>query len=434
MPLPPPPFAFLPPPAEPFTTTTDAATFNATLIYSPHWDSWAEVELMIGQASNGGTLDIVNPGFSSWNEQYDCTYAGDRGCIGCTVEQMAQETFPLFPAVLNAIHQKNVKVRFLTNNYKQPTCPGSISPYDYWALNGVEVSWYTTTTFNHNKYMRVQTDDGYLTLMSSINYSNTSFLQNREAGIIIDESYSAGAAFAAPSVAAFEFDFSQASPYSVPNSYSPDEMAIITSSNAYPVTIPEPRIPGAFVAPRPYPVTVKSPSTSYVSPDFAKDTLLAAINAATESFEAYIYQITDTDLTNAIVSLYQKGVNVTLLVSHKIYDSTDSKLARQCYNTLYSAGLKIRKAPSFFSFSHLKMWVVDGKKMGLSSGNFSPSDYPDGTSFPPYGQFGWQDVNRDSNVIIESLDLVRQFRAVRDADWASGSDWSPYSSDDDYHQ
>jgi phosphatidylserine/phosphatidylglycerophosphate/cardiolipin synthase-like enzyme len=400
---------------------------------------------MIGQVKQGGTIDITNPGFSSWNEQYDCTYAPEgQNCIGCTPSQMAQETFPLFPAVLNAIHQKGAKVRFMTNNYKQPTCPGLISPFDYWALNGVEVVWYTSTTFTHRKNMRVQTEDGYLTLISSINYSNTSFLQNREAGVIIDESYPAGAAFAAPAVAAFEYDFSHGTPYTVPNSYSPSDMAIITSTNPYPVTIPEPYIPGAFIAPQPYPVTVKSPSTSYVSPDYAKDTLLTAIGSATVSFELYIYQITDTDITNAIVNLYNNGVNVSLLVSNKIYDSTDSQLAQTCYKTLYSAGLKIRRAPSFFRFEHLKMFVIDGKKVGLSSGNFSPSDYPDGSSFVPCTflgpnnggscQSGWQDVNRDANVIIESLDLVRQFRAVRDADWAAGEDWSPNSSsDDDYH-
>lgn len=146
-----------------------------------------------------------------------------------------------------------------------------------------------------------------------------------------------------------------------------------------------------------------------------------------------VLQITDTGIADAILALHQNGVNVSILVSHTIYDKTDSGLAQTCYKTLSSGGLNIRKAPNFFQYSHLKMWVVDGKKLGLSSGNFSPSDYPEGSSFPPYGQSGWQDVNRDANVIIESLDLIKQFRAVRDADWAAGSDWSPYSSDDDYH-
>ena len=133
-----------------------------------------------------------------------------------------------------------------------------------------------------------------------------------------------------------------------------------------------------------------------------------------------------------MIDLYNSGINVTVLVSHSIYDSTDSKLAQTCYKTMYSGGMKIRKAPSFFRFSHLKMFVVDGKTVGLSSGNFSPTDYPEGSSFPPFGQSGWQSVNRDSNVLIENLDLVRQFTNVMDADWASGTDWSPYSTDDDW--
>jgi len=65
---------------------------------------------------------------------------------------MKAETFPVFPAVLNAVH-RGVKVRMLTNNYNTPTCPGLIAPLDFLSLNGVELKYYTTTTFMHAKYI-----------------------------------------------------------------------------------------------------------------------------------------------------------------------------------------------------------------------------------------------------------------------------------------
>jgi len=273
---------------------------NVTAFFSPEHSTDTEVAL-IQSVGPGGTIDIASPGFSTWQEQYNCSYGPAGGCIGCTVPQMASETFPIFGAVLNAIHQQGATVRFLVNDYGQPTCPGMISPFDFWALNGVNVSFYTSTTFVHAKYMRV-TGPGKSarTMVSSINYSNTSFLQNREAGVVIDESTSAGAALAAVSSAAFNYDHSTGNVYTPPNTYSPAEMAIITSTAPYALTIPSPQIAGAFITPNPYPVTVRLASFSYASPDSARDTLMADIGSATTSLELYTYQITDSGIANAV--------------------------------------------------------------------------------------------------------------------------------------
>jgi HKD family nuclease len=65
---------------------------------------------------------------------------------------MKNETFPIFPALLNAI-RRGVRVKLLTNDYGTPTCSGQIAPLDYLALNGVDIRTYTTTTFWHAKYM-----------------------------------------------------------------------------------------------------------------------------------------------------------------------------------------------------------------------------------------------------------------------------------------
>eukprot|EP01052_Picozoa_sp_SAG31_P031927 SAG31_NODE_3443_length_4260_cov_39.705600_3_plen_108_part_00 len=92
------------------------------------------------------------------------------------------EKFPIFPAIVNAV-QRGVRIRILTNSYNVPDCPGTISPLPFLALNGVDVAYYTSTTFYHAKYIAV---DGKRASVSSINFSRTSFTRNREAGALIE--------------------------------------------------------------------------------------------------------------------------------------------------------------------------------------------------------------------------------------------------------
>jgi hypothetical protein len=65
---------------------------------------------MIQSVKAGGRIDIAAPGFDSWSA-YNCSYGPTGGCIGCTIDQMTQEPFPIFPAILNAIHQQGAVVR-----------------------------------------------------------------------------------------------------------------------------------------------------------------------------------------------------------------------------------------------------------------------------------------------------------------------------------
>ena len=123
--------------------------------------------------------------FKSWancTDQDECR--GEIKCTGCPIQQQRNETFPVFPALLNAVHERGVKIRIITNNFSTPTCPGSISPLDWLVLNNIQVRFYTSTTFVHTKYIAI--DKGAKTAISSVNWSYTSFLKNREAGVILE--------------------------------------------------------------------------------------------------------------------------------------------------------------------------------------------------------------------------------------------------------
>ena len=83
------------------------------------------------------------------------------------------------------------------------------------------------------------------------------------------------------------------------------------------------------------------------------------------------------------------------------------------------------KDVSFYQYCHQKFWIVDGVTVGLSTGNWSPSDYPQGgKEFVPYGTTGWRHSNRDYTTEITSVGTVEVFQGVFDKDYAGGSDFS----------
>ena len=194
---------------------------------------------------------------------------------------MQNESFPLFPAILNAVHKNGIKVRLLTNNYTQPTCLGKIAPLDWFQLNGISVRFYRTTTFMHSKFMVV--DKGRRTLVSSVNWSHTSFMRNREAGVILEDCDCTDMLNLYQSV--FEHDWDNGLGYQLTNEYSRDDQAFITDTTPMSVILPPPaNIDGAYVT------TLKKYShvtvvSGYTSPDNARDTVMGYLDKVQSSLQ-----------------------------------------------------------------------------------------------------------------------------------------------------
>ena len=223
---------------------------------------------------------LVLVGFDSWSYCTHYEKECDNEGIGCTLDDQKNEAFPVFPALLNAVHQKNIKVRLLTNNYSQPTAPGKITPLDWFSLNRIQIRFYTTTTFMHSKYMVI--DHGKKTSVSSVNFSKTSFTKNREAGVVLEDCNCSAIEFYQ---SVFEYDWGQASDYVVDNSYTDDQMKTITDPSSMPVNIPPPpAIPGAYVTSlKTY--TDVSVKRGYTSPDNARDVILSYLQNVQSSLQ-----------------------------------------------------------------------------------------------------------------------------------------------------
>ena len=104
-------------------------------------------------------LDIATPSYGSWisaaedmMDPESHEHNDTATCIGFDPAVQRADPFPLFGAILNAVH-RGVQVRLLTNDFGDADCTGKISGVPFLALNGVQVRYFTTVSFMHAKYM-----------------------------------------------------------------------------------------------------------------------------------------------------------------------------------------------------------------------------------------------------------------------------------------
>ena len=178
--------------------------------------------------------------------------------------------------------KKKIAVRLLTNNYSQPTCTDKITPLDWLFLNGADIKFYKTTSFMHSKYVVV--DKRRRTSISSVNFSQTSFLKNREAGVILEDCNCKTIDFYQ---SVFEADWNMALEYTIDNDYTKSEMAMITDTTKMNIMpVPPPNIPGAYVTPLKTYSNVMV-QNGYTSPDNALEMVMGQLKDVESSLEVH---------------------------------------------------------------------------------------------------------------------------------------------------
>ena len=229
----------------------------------------------------------------------------------------------MFTALVNAVHKYNVTVRFLTNDFHVPTCDDMITPMDWMFLVGMQMKLYRTTTFQHAKFMII--DKGRKILISSVNFSKTSFTKNREAGVILSDCSCALTDFYQ---GVFNSDWETAYDYTLTHEFSKDDLEFVRSPKELPPGNKGPFVvPGAFVTDM---TAIEDVSIveGYTAPDNARDTFFAGLDDVKSSLKVHIYQITDTGICDKLLEMFKGGVNVTLLVGSYIVSYTDYEAAQ----------------------------------------------------------------------------------------------------------
>jgi hypothetical protein len=286
-------------------------------------------------------------------------------------------------------------------------------------------------TFIHEKYMMA---DSSRAVICSVNWDYTSFMENREAGVIIEGSGAAPVMSFLQSV--FDYDFKAGIPWWT-QQYSSSDLSVINNKKIDPVVIPPPRHYSDVYVTEYTTYNVKPDQVVVVTaPDDAYQVLFSSVNTTKTSFSLYIYQVTDNTFCEQLKDLYDllSDDTFTLLVSNDIYDPGDKASAFDCYKSLYDYGITVRMTESdTYSYSHQKFWIVNNDKVWLSTGNWGDSDMPFGSNvFPPYLETdgkpnpNWRLTNRDFTIMFEDEDIVNAFQKVLTEDYKYGYDYKPY--------
>ena len=131
-------------------------------------------------------------------------------------------------------------------------------------------------------------DMGKKTSISSVNFSYTSFMKNREAGVVLEGGCDDSADFHND---VFDSDWSKGTPFNETNTYSEEEMKKITDPSPYPVEMPDPRvIPEAYVSEV---TTMEDVNVKkiYTSPDFTRDEIMDTLENTKVSLDVSIYEV-----------------------------------------------------------------------------------------------------------------------------------------------
>lgn len=138
----------------------------------------------------------------------------------------------------------------------------------------------------------------------------------------------------------------------------------------------------------------QAPDTDLLlSPDNSRQALLKFINTAKRSIKVYAQSINDYKIVGALASKARKGVDVSILTSHKPREKQAKYLEQ--------AGVKI--AISKHYYIHAKVIIVDNEQAVLGSINLTKPSF---------------DNNRELAVITRDKTVVSQLNNTFSQDWS----------------
>ncbi|MHA1910917.1 MAG: phospholipase D-like domain-containing protein [Candidatus Kariarchaeaceae archaeon] len=307
-----------------------------------------------------------------------------------------------------AAHDRGVDIRIIVNEDSD-----SDDITSYFTGLGIDIRWmgesggasYLSST--HNKYTCI---DGETVIVSSINWGENAFLNNREAGLVIENTQVADYF-----TSIFDADWAAAEiPSSQPvRTYSEP---ISTDQEVVPISKYE-----SHTDYNTQEFTGTYDVTLFANPDNANDVIFEYLNAATESVYVSMYTISRPELTNALIALKQANpsIDIKVLISKRrvgAYENIDTKEAAE---NLVDALIPVWNSSTGLNFYHNKYWIIDGKHTFVYSGNWSPRSIT-----PLEATFSSSETNRDFGIAVtDAPDIASWFTTLFEADIAVGSPW-----------
>lgn len=125
---------------------------------------------------------------------------------------------------------------------------------------------------------------------------------------------------------------------------------------------------------------------------------VSAIKNARTSIHMEMYHVTEKPVIDALISRAHDNIDMRVIIDHKVTGGYKAAM-----DTLTSAGVQVRPASPFFSITHSKTMIVDGKTAWVTSINMTNT----GTS------------SRDFGILTPDKGIIEEIDKVFESDWAN---------------
>ncbi len=389
---------------------------NSQLTYDPSFQALNIKEIMTispmftpdnALAIHKWWIDRANSTIEVQNQYITAFDLGDNG------SNWDGDSSPIVRALVDAKINRGVNIRVQVNKDSDSdhVTPYLISKginvrYMGTSLNNPDGKWLSNT---HNKIVII---DNKITLLSSINFGENAFLNNREAGMVIQN----------PTVAnyyklIFDVDWADGDEPSIITSSSNVRTAVKLQTNSKdkisytsPTNIPRTNFTDTYNV------------TLFTNPDNADDVIFNYLKSAKTSIYVSMYTISRSDFNSTLIDLKKANpsIDIRVLISKRrlgYYENIDTASAAQ---SLINNLIPVYNSTSDLNYYHNKYWIIDGKHTFVYSGNWSPrSVTPNATSYSS------TDANRDMGIAIHDAPDIASFfkQEVWDKDVAVSSPW-----------
>jgi cardiolipin synthase A/B len=171
---------------------------------------------------------------------------------------------------------------------------------------------------------------------------------------------------------------------------------------------------------------VNAPSGTFTlltEPEQKMAPILKIIQNSKSSIDLVMYEFTDKNIADALITAEKRGVSVRVLLNGG-YEGKIEKINEPANAYLQNGGVPSRFAPAYFALTHQKTLIVDKNQVLIMTFNFVPKYYA---------------TARDFGVLDKNPNDVRSIESAFAADWNSQKTttdnaddlvWSPGSDSD----
>jgi len=294
----------------------------------------------------------------------------------------------------------------------------------YFLSKGIAVRWMGNSgsadadgewlSDTHNKLLII---DGKVVIVSSVNFSENAFLNNREAGMVIQSTD-----VATYYKTIFESDWVDGE---VPT--SPIRASITRDSSSSPLNNRLEKI--HYTSPTdldPVNFTGTYNVTLFANPDNADEVIFRYLKSAKSSIYVSMYTISRLDFNKTLIDLKNANpsLDIQVLISNRRVGSSENMDTYTAAKSLTDNSIPVYNSTENLRYYHNKYWIIDGTHTFVYSGNWSPRSVAPPLE-PGDDEYSSSEANRDMGIAVHNAaDIAAHFKAVWDADVAVSSAWS----------